>query len=85
VSRDVSRDRKKTTWSRSRQSTILDFDSQCAFDRCFALARSSRLAETVEMCLRSRDVRKPLVAIILNILSTMFYVLEEIKMAMVSP
>jgi len=34
---------------------------------------------------RSKAVTKPLVAIILNILSTMFYLLEEIKMAMVSP
>ena len=32
---------------------------------------------------RSKAVRKPLVAITLNILSTMFYVLEEIKMSIV--
>jgi len=34
---------------------------------------------------RSKAVKKPLVAIILNIVSSMFYGLEEIKMAMVSP
>jgi len=33
----------------------------------------------------SKAVRKPLLAIILNILSTMFYMFEEIKMATVSP
>jgi len=54
-------------------------------ERCKLPQRGSEPRPKTNL-VRSKAVTKPLqVAIILNILSTMFYVLEETKMAMVSP